>query len=117
MSIVRLVIGSAGVAALAVICGSTPALSGEAAGDLTLTIREHRFHPEELRVPAGRKFRVVIHNTDGDPEEFESYDLNRAKYIPAGEKAEVYIGPLSPGRYEFVGELHEHTATGAIVAE
>ncbi len=113
----RFVVGSGVIAALAIACGATPAFSGDGIGELTLTISEHRFQPAELRVPAGRKFRVVIHNSDGDPEEFESYDLNRARYIPAGEKAAVYIGPLSPGRYEFVGELHEHTATGAIVAE
>jgi hypothetical protein len=29
----------------------------------------------------------------------------------------VRIGPLAPGRYEFIGEFHADTAKGVIIAE
>jgi len=85
--------------------------------EATLIIRDHRFEPEEVRVPAGQKIKLVVHNQDGTPEEFESYELNREKIAAPGAKVTIYIGPLSPGRYPFFGEFHEKTARGAIVAE
>ena len=29
----------------------------------------------------------------------------------------IYIGPLSPGRYTYIGEFHATTARGVIVAQ
>jgi len=85
--------------------------------DFALVIRDHRFEPAEIRVPAGKKVKLVVHNQDTTPEEFESHELNREKLIAPGTKANIFVGPLSPGRYPFFGEFHENTARGAIVAE
>jgi plastocyanin len=85
--------------------------------EFALAIREHRFEPAELHVPAGRKIKLVVHNQDATPEEFESYELNREKVIAPGSKVSIYVGPLAPGRYPFFGEFHEKTARGAIIAE
>ena len=82
-----------------------------------LVIKNNRFEPTELRVPAGQRVKLVVHNQDSTPEEFESHDLNREKVIPPGAKATIFIGPLKPGRYAFFGEYHEATAKGVIVAE
>lgn len=82
-----------------------------------LTIRDHRFEPAELQVPAGKKIKLIIDNQDASAEEFDSHDLNREKVIPPKSKAAVFIGPLSPGRYSFIGEFHEKTANGVIIAE
>jgi hypothetical protein len=82
-----------------------------------LTIREHRFEPAEIQVPAGKKFKLVVHNQDATPEEFESHELNREKVIPGGATVGIYIGPLAPGRYPFFGEFNEATARGVIVAQ
>jgi plastocyanin len=94
-----------------------PILASAADLEYRLTIRDHRFEPAELRVPAGKKIKLIIDNQDGSAEEFESHELNREKIIPAKSKAPVFIGPLSPGRYPFVGEFHEKTAKGVIIAE
>jgi len=83
----------------------------------TLIIRDHRFEPEEVRVPAGQKIKLMVHNQDSTPEEFESYELNREKLTAPGAKVSIYIGPLDPGRYPFFGEFHADTARGTIVAE
>ncbi len=94
-----------------------PALS--LAGDLEyqLTIKDHQFTPSEIQVPAGQKIKLVVSNLDSTPEEFESHSLNREKVIAGNAKANIYIGPLSPGKYEFFGEFHEKTARGVIVAQ
>lgn len=85
--------------------------------EVSLVIRDHRFEPAEIRVPAGQKIKLVVHNQDATPEEFESHQLNREKLIAPGAKANIFIGPLKPGRYPFFGEFHEKTARGAVVAE
>lgn len=85
--------------------------------EITLVIRDHRFDPVEIRVPANQKIKLVVHNQDNTPEEFESHELNREKLIAPGTKANIFVGPLKPGRYPFFGEFHEKTARGAIIAE
>ncbi|MEO5696982.1 MAG: cupredoxin domain-containing protein [Burkholderiaceae bacterium] len=85
--------------------------------EVLLVIKNHRFEPAELKVPAGQRVKLVVHNQDATPEEFESHSLNREKVIPAGAKGSIFIGPLKPGRYEFVGEYHEATAQGVVIAQ
>lgn len=102
----------------AAIAGLALAAAAHAADpEVTLVIRNHRFEPAELKVPAGQKVKLVVHNQDTTPEEFESHSLNREKVIPGGQKATIFIGPLKPGRYGFFGEYNEKTAQGTVVAE
>jgi len=86
-------------------------------GEYSLVIQEHRFQPEELKIPAGKKVKLIIENRDATPEEFESHALNREKVIPGKSSASIFIGPLKPGRYPFVGEFNEKTAKGVISVE
>jgi hypothetical protein len=94
-----------------------PAICLAANPEFALTIRDHRFEPAELRVPAGRKIKLVIDNQDATPEEFESHALNREKVIPGKSRASLFIGPLKAAKYPFVGEFNEKTAKGVIIAE
>ena len=94
-----------------------PCFASAADPEFVLTIKNHIFSPAELRVPAGKKIRLTIDNQDPTAEEFESHALNREKVIPAKSKASVFVGPLKPGRYPFVGEFHEKTAQGVIIVE
>jgi len=82
-----------------------------------LTAKDGRFTPERVEVPAGQKFKLVVSNEGPGPEEFESRELNREKVIPAGQKAEIILGPLKAGTYGFFGEFHPETAKGQIVAK
>ena len=82
-----------------------------------LTIKDGRYSPEQVEIPAGQKIKLVIKNDGPGPEEFESSELNREKLIKAGKTAEVSIGPLNPGTYKFIGEFHPKTAQGRIVAK
>lgn len=95
----------------------TPVLALAADAEVTLVIKDHRFAPSEVRVPAGQKVKLIVDNQDPTPEEFESHDLNREKVIGAKSKGTIFIGPLKPGRYPFIGEFNEATAKGVVVAE
>lgn len=85
--------------------------------EISLVIRDHRFEPAELRIPAGKKVKLAVKNQDPTPEEFESHELNREKVVPANGKVTIYIGPLAKGRYPFFGEFNPTTAVGVIIAE
>jgi hypothetical protein len=100
--------------AAAALCGA-PSLAR--ADDYMLTIREHRFEPTDITIPADTKIKLVVKNADASAEEFESPDLNREKVVAAGGQITVFIGPLSKGRYEFFGDFHPETARGHIVVE
>jgi plastocyanin len=85
--------------------------------EFRLVIENHKFTPETVEVPAGKKVKLVIENRDSTPEEFESSSLKREKVIPGKSTGTVFIGPLKPGEYKFVGEFNEKTAKGVVVAK
>jgi hypothetical protein len=99
---------------LAALCACTFAL---AEPEALLIIKDHKFEPTEIKVPAGQRIRLTVHNQDATPEEFESHKLNREKIVPPGAKVVIFVGPLKPGTYEFWGEYNEATAKGVVVAE
>ncbi len=83
----------------------------------TLVIKDHRFTPAELQVPAGTKVRLVVRNEDPTPEEFESTELHREKVVPPGQEIIVIVGPLDAGSYGFFGDFHKETAQGKLIAK
>ncbi len=83
----------------------------------TIMIKDHRFIPEELKIPAGKKVKILVKNQDTSPEEFESYELRREKVVSGRGEITVFIGPLKPGIYKYFGDFHPQTAQGRIVAE
>lgn len=82
-----------------------------------LVIENHRFTPERLEVPAGQKVKLQVENRDATPEEFDSDALRIEKVVIGHGKGVVYVGPLKAGEYPFIGEYHEKTAKGVIVAK
>lgn len=103
------------IALSAGLLASLPALAAD--NEFNLMIKDHRFQPEQLTVPAGKRIKLIVDNQDATPEEFESHDLRREKVIPGNSKGTVWIGPLPAGKYGFYGEFHEATAKGQIVAQ
>lgn len=81
-----------------------------------LTIKDHRFTPERLEIPARTKVILLIRNEDAEPEEFECLPLRREKIVFPGTEVRVVLGKVDPGEYPFFGEYHEATAKGIIVA-
>ncbi len=100
---------------LAALFTLAPALAR--ADDLTLTIKNHTFTPAEIKVKANTRVQLTVINEDAQPEEFDSSALKVEKVVAGNSKGIVRIGPLKPGRYSFIGEYHESTAKGVVIAE
>jgi plastocyanin len=83
----------------------------------TIVIKEHRFDPATVEVPAGVRVKLIIDNQDATPEEFESRDLRREKVVAGKSKGIVWVGPLPKGEYGFFGDFHQKTAQGKLVAK
>ena len=92
---------------------------GVAADDVFVEIilQNHIFSPSEVHVPAGQKVILVIHNLDPTVEEFDSPALKREKLLRSNGVTRVILAPLTPGRYDFVGEFYQETAKGAVIVE
>ena len=87
-----------------------------APASVTLTLKDHRFTPAEFTVPAGEPVTVSLINQDLAVEEFDSRDLGVEQGITPKGHATFTIGPLKPGDYHFMGELHAATARGKVTA-
>jgi plastocyanin len=83
----------------------------------SITIRNHRFEPAELHVPAGKRIALTVVNADPLSEEFDSSALKVEKVIAGNSQGVVHISPLKPGHYSFIGEYHDDTAKGEVIAE
>lgn len=103
------------LASLFLICavaGSTAALAEPPT--FHLTINNRVFTETELTLPADTKIKLVVKNEDLIPAEFESYDMSREVVVPGHSSIVVYLGPLSPGRYNFFNDFN-HAAQGWVV--
>jgi len=76
---------------------------------LHLTLRNHQFIPERLEAPSGVKFKLLVKNEDDTPAEFESFELQREKVVPAGHEVPIFIGPLEKGDYPILDDFHQET--------
>jgi hypothetical protein len=84
---------------------------------IELTIKDHKFSPAEIHVPAGKPAVLVVKNEDATAEEIDSPPLKVEKVIAAGKEVTIHLRPLAQGRYPFAGEYHADTAQGVVVAE
>jgi plastocyanin len=91
-------------------------VKAEEAVSFTVVIKDHRFTPEEVVVPVDKAFSLVVINQDATPEEFESRVLKREKIVKGNSQITLKMPALKAGEYPFVGEFHEATAKGKIVA-
>ena len=99
------------------LCLTAVGVAGAADTEIPITIENNRFSPEEIKVKAGAPFVLVVTNKDSGPEEFESKELRIEKVVPGGKTLKIRVRALKPGTYPFIGEYHEKTAKGRIVAE
>ena len=92
---------------------------GALAADLpsfSLSIKNGRFQPETLEVPANTKFRLLVKNEGPGAAEFESMELKKEKVLAPGAQSFLIFAPLKPGSYRFFDEFHPDTGQGRIVA-
>ena len=84
---------------------------------VNITIKDHKFYPDNITVPKGHKIKLIVNNTDNTAEEFESYDLKREKIVPSNKSSIIVLAPLKAGKYKFFGDFHPETAEGVINVE
>ena len=75
------------------------------AQDFTITIKNHRFTPSELKVPANKRIQLTVVNDDPTPEEFESKEMKVEKVIPGKSKGVVRFGPLDARPLSFLRRI------------
>jgi hypothetical protein len=84
--------------------------------DIVITIKDGRFVPNEVPVPAGTKLKLIVRNQDASMSEFESTELHREKTVASGQEISVFVGPLDAGSYEFFDDFHPQNR-GHLVAK
>lgn len=99
----------------AVLVPTSPASAAD--GDVTIVIKDHKFEPSEVTVPAGKRVTLVVENQDATSEEFESGPMKVEKIIGPKRTARISVGPLEPGSYNFFGEFNPKTAQGTLIAK
>ncbi len=82
-----------------------------------LNLKDHKFSPEVITVPADTRFKIKVHNQDSTPAEFESNDFKREKIIAGNTSATIHVSPLPAGEYTFFDEFNEDTAQGILKVE
>src|SRR5437879_12241865 len=87
-----------------------PSFAFAADAEFLLVIRDHRFEPQELVVPAGKKFKLLVDNRDSTPEEIESHALNREKVVTANPRDPVCLRAVPPGRCHYSAHVHGKSA-------
>ena len=90
------------------------------AGDLPtfkLLMKDGRFFPETVEVPANTRFRLELKNEGPGATEFESIELKKEKVLAPGVTSNLVFFPLKPGSYKFFDDFHPDTAQGRIVAK
>ncbi|HEY0435388.1 MAG TPA: cupredoxin domain-containing protein [Phenylobacterium sp.] len=61
--------------------GATAAQSATDGPVVVLTLKDHRFSPDAITVPAGKAVRIELLNQDAASEEFDSEDLGVEKDV------------------------------------
>jgi hypothetical protein len=107
----------ASVAAVVAIFLVGPIARADDATTIHVTIKDHKFTPAEIHVPAGKPSVLLIKNEDATPEELDSSALKVEKVIAGGKEVTVRLRPLAKGSYPFEGEYHHDTAKGVVIAE
>jgi plastocyanin len=101
------------VAAFLVFIAAGPALADPPS--FAIALKGGQFVPSQLQIPAGTRVKLVVHNENATPSEFESHQFHREKVVPAGRQVIVFVGPLDPGTYEFFDDFHPQTRGHLIV--
>src|ERR1700753_1458040 len=93
---------------------ATPAL---AQAPIMLILQNHKFTPSVIKVKANQPSMITMVNKDATAEEFDSSDFKIEKVVAGGQSCNIRIRALKPGTYHFMGEYHDKTAQGVVIAE
>ncbi|MGY3448283.1 cupredoxin domain-containing protein [Bradyrhizobium sp. USDA 4353] len=90
--------------------------AGAAETTIEISVKDNKFQPAELKVPADTPIVFKVKNLDGAPVEFESEPLQFETVIKPNMEGVVKVKAQKPGRYEFFDDFHQ-TNKGTLVVE
>ncbi len=102
--------------ALALLLSAPVAAHASAPDHYTLVLKDGKFSPPTLALPANAKIKLIIKNETAVPAEFESSDLDREQVVAAHDFITVYLGPLDPGVYNYFNDFNRKM-TGKITVK
>jgi len=102
---------------LTAIAGLQQAASAANEVEVAISIKNHRFEPAEVKVPADKAIKLTVKNRDSTAEEFESKPLKVEKVIGGNSSAVIRLRAQPKGSYSFFGDYHEKTAQGMLIVE
>ncbi|MCD2472466.1 cupredoxin domain-containing protein [Jiella sp. MQZ9-1] len=105
------------VLASAIALVAAPAMAASANHIVDVTLKDHKFSPDKIEVPAGKPFKIRLKNVDKSADEFDSDDLRVEKVVGGGKTSIIRVQALKPGTYKFMGEYHSATARGVVIAK
>jgi plastocyanin len=109
--------GGVSAALIAAALMTAPVVAADEAVAISLTLKDHKFEPAEIKAPAGKPIAITLRNQDDAVEEFDSNALRTEKIVTKGGTIVIKLKPLAPGRYPFQGEYHAQNAQGVLIIE
>jgi plastocyanin len=85
--------------------------------EISITLKDRQFTPAEVPVPAGVKVKLVVKNDQATTAEVESKALHFEKVVTAGGQIAIFVGPLTPGSYEFYDDFHKDSRGHLVVTQ
>lgn len=82
-----------------------------------IVVKDGRFSPARIEVPAGRRIKLTLQNDGPGPLEFENDEMHVEKVLAAGARSFVVLPPLKPGEYDFVDEFNPITGELKVIAK
>lgn len=71
-----------------------------------LVLKDHRFHPRRITIPADTRVEVSIDNRQAGPAVITSFMFSRQKLVTAHHRAVLYLPPMGAGTYHLFDDLH-----------
>ena len=93
---------------------ATPAFAD---APIVLVLQNHKFTPSVIKVKANQPSMITMVNKDATAEEFDSSDLKVEKVVAGNQSGTIRLRALKPGTYHFMGEYHDKTAQGVVIAQ
>jgi heme/copper-type cytochrome/quinol oxidase subunit 2 len=81
------------------------------------TLKGNGFTVAEIKVPAGKPFKIKMTNANAGPAELESRELKIEKTAAGNKSITVRVKAQQPGKYLFVDEYQEDVAKGYVIVE
>jgi hypothetical protein len=89
-----------------VLLGFSGATSAEEMPVFRIEMKDGTIEPTRIEVPAGKPFKLEIHNLGNAPAEFESLKLKKEKVLAPQTSANLVFRRVAPGEYDFFDDFH-----------